>query len=100
MSEEARQSSVAIPKIEEIEIGCRERRVVTRGAPDLNQLVRALHARQRCKQNRLDPGENGSVRSDAQSQGHHDRERKARPFQEHSDAVSEILPEGFHRVWI
>lgn len=30
----------------------------------------------------------GSVRSDTQSQGYHDRKRKARPFQEHPDAVS------------
>src|SRR6266446_7027955 len=57
MSDQARQSSVAIPKIEVIEIGCRERRVVTRGAPDLDQLVRALHARQWREQDRLDPGE-------------------------------------------
>src|SRR5258708_29254256 len=98
MSDQPRQSGVAIAKIEVIEIGCRERRVVTRGAPDLDQLVRSLYARQRCEQNRLYPGENCSVRSDAQSQGHHDREGKARPFQEHSDAVPEILPEVFHRL--
>ena len=88
MRDQARQSGCTITKIEVIEVGCRERGVVTRSAPDFYQLVRSLHARQRCQQNRLDPGENGSVRSDAQSQGHHDRERKARPFQEHSDAVS------------
>ncbi len=80
MSEQARQYGIAIAKVEVIEIGCRERGVVTSGAPDLDQFVRALHARQWREQDRLDPGENGRVRSDAQSQGHHDRERKARSF--------------------
>jgi len=97
MREQSRESAVAVAEVEVVEIGRRECRIVARGAPNLDQFVGTLNPRQGVEQNHFDPGEDSRVRPDAQSQRHDDRERKAGPFQEHSDAVSQILPDGFHR---
>jgi hypothetical protein len=41
-------------------------------APNLDQLFGLLNAGQRCKKNRLDPGEDCCIGADAQSQGDYD----------------------------
>jgi hypothetical protein len=60
------------------------------------RLNRLLDAGQRRQKNCLDPGEDRRVGANAQSQrGHHDN-GEAWPLYQHSQAVSQILPEGFH----
>jgi len=50
------------------------------------------------EKNRLDPRKDSCVRANTQGQSDHDRDSEARPLQEHSTTVPQVLPEGFHRL--
>src|SRR3989337_2629698 len=77
-------------------MGEREGGVVARRAPDLHEIVRTINAWQRLQEDRLDPGEDRRIGPNAQGQGDDDRRGEARSLSQRAEAVSKILPEGFH----
>src|SRR5882757_925079 len=100
VGDQTREDLIAVSEVDVAEKRQREGGVVARCAPDLNQFFRPFNAGQRLQEHRLDPGEDGCVGANAQRQRDHDCKREAWPLQKRLQAVSHILPEGFHDLSI
>src|SRR6266851_2063851 len=87
---------ILVAVVQVVDVGRRQGGVVACCAPYLDQFFRLLNARQRCQKDCLDPGEDGRVRANAQSQREHHRKSEPWSAPKQPYAVSHVLPKVFH----
>ena len=92
-ADKAAEALLAIAHGVEIRIGERERSVGAAAERECDYFVGTGEAGDRIQQRGIDPGEDGGVRADAESESEDGDRGVARRLGDHSQAVAHVLPE-------